>query len=105
MADHDLAIDEIFGATEGNETDFDAHERDREKDGTWMENVEAGIRKNRGFFEPRFLKVERAVGLLLGALGLLGGEGDSDLAALEIGFAAFTFDDLVGLLAHGIGIG
>ena len=23
MTDHDLAIDEIFGATEGDETDFD----------------------------------------------------------------------------------
>jgi hypothetical protein len=26
MADHDLAIDEIFGATEGDETDLDHQE-------------------------------------------------------------------------------
>ena len=52
--------------------------------------------EGRGFYE-KSLK-----GLLFSALGLLGGKGYGDLPTFEIGFAAFTFDDFVGLLAHGV---
>jgi hypothetical protein len=59
-----------------------------------------GNEKTAAFASRGFLAKEPG-SLLLGGLGLFGGERDSDLAALEIGFAAFTFDDFVGLLAHG----
>ena len=44
VADHDLAIDEILGATEGNETDFDHAERRRQRCGDPAKSKNGGRR-------------------------------------------------------------
>src|SRR5688500_6180840 len=91
-ADHDLGIDEILGATEGDETDFDHREK---RAVSVRENPPKAktvpTRRN------RFPKRHAGADLLL-----LSG-GDPRLLALQVGGAAFAFDILVELLAHGVG--
>jgi hypothetical protein len=81
VADHDLAIDEILGAAEGNEADFDHEKNGRD-----------------GIVPPRLAaEADRAAVLSRLFLGGL----DPGLPALEVGKAALLLDDFVVLLAHG----
>src|SRR5581483_9929634 len=85
MADHDFAVDQVLGAAERDEADLDHDERGARR-------AEFTTKKPRR--RPRS-EAWRVTGLFL--LGRRRG----GFPALEIGGAAFTFDDFVVLLSHG----
>mgnify|MGYP006989396789 FL=1 len=97
MTDHDLAIDEILGATEGNQTDFDHGDETMlgmgaPAKGNAPAAGESAVTpdKKTAARGPRFGR------LLLGLHRLLGG----GFFPLEARQAPLPFDDLVCLLAH-----
>jgi hypothetical protein len=83
-ADHDLGVDEVLGTTEGNEADFDH-----------------GSRSGLGSKTAPQMRGRSLKGSLKNALLFLGGGLGARVLALEVGGAAFAFDVLVELLAHG----
>jgi hypothetical protein len=108
VTDHDLAIDEILGATEGDKTDLDhdggrsllagegrkrGGKRIARKQAPTKEGKEGGKQKRRS--ETAVKEFWKGNGGLL----LLGSFLGSALA-LEIGDATFLFNDLVCLLSH-----
>lgn len=109
VADHDLAIDEIFRAAERDETDLNHETRTENvaaETGRGGKKTRKKAANNRGIVErktaPRCRgrhKEERWRGSLL----LLRSDFGAGFLALQVGGAAFPFDVFVELLAHGVG--
>jgi hypothetical protein len=82
MADHDLAIHEILGATEGDETDFDH--------GPIKTKARPGRTRTR-------------VAKWIAALLLADSRFNAGFLAFQVGDAAFLFDVFIELLSHKLG--
>ena len=91
MAHHDLAIDEIFGASEGDEADFDHDETVATGENRRICQMKTAVR------DRRYERRREREGLLL---GLGDGSLDFGIAALVVGDAAFLLDVFVELLTH-----
>ena len=102
MTDHDLGIDEVLGAAERDETDFDH----ADVGGSDPRRDRRGNRESRvkptGKQKRRSKTAAGETGRRGASLLLLCGGFNAFFLALEVGSAAFALDVLVQLLAHGV---